>query len=89
MAKIGASTSSAPRLHGNVIGVVTNNNDPDTLGRVKVGFPWLAPDYESDWARCVQSSMGKEWGNLFVPEVGDEVLVGFEFGDARRPYIMW
>jgi hypothetical protein len=32
--------------------------------------------------------MGKEWGNLFLPEVGDEVLVGFEFGDARRPYVI-
>jgi hypothetical protein len=32
--------------------------------------------------------MGKEWGNLFLPEVGDEVLVGFEFGDTRRPYVI-
>ena len=75
-------------IHGNVIGVVTNNNDPKKWGRVKLGFPWLAPFYETDWARVVQVGMGKEWGNLFLPEVGDEVLVGFEFGDARRPYVI-
>ena len=67
---------------------MTNNNDPEHVGRVKLGFPWLAPYYESDWARVVQVGMGKEWGNLFLPEVGDEVLVGFEFGDARRPYVI-
>ena len=71
-----------------MIGVVTNNNDPKKWGRVKLGFPWLAPFYETDWARVVQVGMGKEWGNLFLPEVGDEVLVGFEFGDARRPYVI-
>jgi uncharacterized protein involved in type VI secretion and phage assembly len=32
--------------------------------------------------------MGKQWGALFTPEVGDEVLVGFEFNDARRPYVV-
>jgi uncharacterized protein involved in type VI secretion and phage assembly len=32
--------------------------------------------------------MGKQWGALFTPEVGDEVLVGFEFNDARRPYVL-
>ena len=88
LASLGTASVRPTTINGNVIGVVTNNNDPDTMGRVKLGFPWLAPFYESDWARVVQVGMGKEWGNLFLPEVGDEVLVGFEFGDSRRPYVI-
>ena len=71
-----------------MIGIVTNNNDPDTMGRVKVALPWLAPDFETDWARVCQVSIGKKYGTLFLPDVGDEVLVGFEFGDVRRPYVL-
>ena len=78
----------ARTINGLVPAVVTNNNDPDKMGRVKVAFPWLAPNYESDWARVAQYGMGKKWGGLFLPEVGDEVLVGFEFGDVRRPYVL-
>ncbi|MEO6158315.1 MAG: phage baseplate assembly protein V, partial [Ilumatobacteraceae bacterium] len=88
LATLGTSSGTAPKLNGNVVGVVTNNNDPDKMARVKLGFPWLAPYYESDWARVVHAGLGKEWGSLFIPEVGDEVLVGFEFGDARRPYVL-
>jgi phage protein D len=88
LASLGGASVRPTTIHGHVIGVVTNSNDPDHLGRVKLGFPWLAPNYESDWARVVQIGMGKEWGNLFLPEVGDEVLVGFEFGDSRRPYVI-
>jgi hypothetical protein len=75
-------------FNGNVCGVVTNVSDPDKLGRVKIALPWLSPDYESDWARVVQVGAGPRSGALFLPEVGDEVLVGFEFGDPRRPYIL-
>lgn len=88
LASLGNASVRPSTIEGNVVGVVTNNNDPDKMGRVKLGFPWLAPFYESDWARVVQVGMGKEWGNLFLPEVGDEVLVGFEFGDSRRPYVI-
>lgn len=88
LASGGASAGQPARIQGSVIGVVTNNADPDTLGRVKLAFPWLAPYYESDWARVVQYGAGRKWGGLFVPEVGDEVLVAFEFGDVRRPYVV-
>jgi hypothetical protein len=88
LASLGTASARPALIGGNVIGVVTNNNDPEKMGRVKLGFPWLAPFYETDWARVVQVGMGKEWGNLFLPEVGDEVLVGFEFGDTRRPYVI-
>jgi hypothetical protein len=73
---------------GLVCGVVSNLKDPMRKGRVKVTLPWLAPDYESDWARVVHVSAGPKSGIQFLPEVGDEVLVGFEFGDARRPYVL-
>ena len=88
LASLGSASVRPSTIHGNVVGIVTNNNDPKKWGRVKLGFPWLAPFYETDWARVVQVGMGKEWGNLFLPEVGDEVLVGFEFGDSRRPYVI-
>jgi phage protein D len=77
-----------PRIPGLAFGVVTNNNDPDQHGQVKVALPWLSPDYESYWAPVMQFGAGKRSGAMFLPEVGDEVLVGFEFGDPRRPCVL-
>jgi phage protein D len=88
LASVGASQGRDQRIDGFVVGIVTNNNDPDTMGRVKLSFPWLSPAFESDWARVAQVGAGKKWGSCFVPEVGDEVLVGFEFGDVGRPYVV-
>jgi hypothetical protein len=84
----GGIPEDTAQINGLVCGVVTNNNDPDKLGRVKVTLPWLSPSFETDWARCAQFGLGIYTGAVFVPEVGDEVLVGFEFGDARRPYVL-
>ncbi|SFW25577.1 Rhs element Vgr protein [Sinomicrobium oceani] len=64
--------------------VVTDNNDPKGLGRVKVKFHW---DYESTWIRMVQSYGGSSKGFYFIPEVGEEVLVAFEGGNAEKPYV--
>ena len=75
-------------LQGMVIGVVTNNKDPDELGRVRVKFPWLSDDDESAWARIVAPMAGNGRGMFYLPEVDDEVLVGFEHGDIHRPFIM-
>jgi phage protein D len=88
LASMGASQGTPARIPGLVCGVVTNNNDPDTRGRVKVALPWLSPQYESDWARVAQFGAGRTSGALFTPEVGDEVLVGFEHGDPRRAYVL-
>ncbi|MGQ0778114.1 MAG: VgrG-related protein [Pseudonocardiales bacterium] len=68
--------------------VVTDVRDPRKLGRVKVKFPWLAEDYASSWARTVQVSAGPQYGAMILPEVGDEVLVGFEQGDFDSPYVL-
>jgi hypothetical protein len=88
LATIGGARGASARIDGFVIGIVTNNNDSDSMGRVKLSFPWLSPAFESDWARVAQSGAGKKWGACFIPEVGDEVLVGFEFGDVHRPYVV-
>ena len=51
-------------------------------------MPWLSPDFETDWARVVMPGLGETYGLVALPEVGDEVLVGFEFGDVRRAYVL-
>lgn len=78
----------ASRIHGAVVGLVTNNQDPDGMGRVKVKFPWLSDQDESHWARITSLMAGKERGLYFLPEVDDEVLVIFEQGDVRFPYVI-
>ena len=81
----GASTT---RIAGVVVGVVTNTEDPAGLGRVKVKYPWLSDSEESFWARIATPMAGKGRGFYFLPEVEDEVLLAFEQGDARFPYVL-
>lgn len=73
---------------GVVVGLVTNIQDPEGLARVKVSFPWMPTNEESTWARIATLMAGSEHGTLFVPEVGDEVLVAFEHGRAEFPYVI-
>jgi phage protein D len=72
---------------GIVIGLVTNNDDPDGQGRVRVKFPSL-DSTEGWWARIASVAAGADRGVLMMPQPGDEVLVGFEQGDVRRPYVL-
>jgi phage baseplate assembly protein gpV len=71
-----------------VIGIVTNNNDPDGMGRVRVKFAALGDNMEGWWARVATLNAGEERGVYMIPEVGDEVVVGFEHGDSRRPFVL-
>ena len=71
-----------------VVGIVTDNQDPQGQGRVKVKYPWLSADHASDWARVVVLGGGPDRGIEFLPEINDEVLVGFELGDIHYPYVL-
>jgi phage protein D len=84
----GGGEGLVPGLPGVVVGQVTDVRDPDDLGRVKLRYPWLSDGYVSDWARTVQPGAGSRRGAVVLPEVNDEVLVAFEMGDLRRPYVV-
>ncbi|MEH2421056.1 MAG: VgrG-related protein [Nostoc sp.] len=71
-----------------LVGIVTNNQDPKGLSRVKVKFPTLTEEHESYWARVISTGAGSGRGTDWLPEINDEVLVGFEHGDIHRPYII-
>ena len=65
--------------------------DPNGQGYVKVKLPWALDTGESEytaWARLATLMAGKNRGSWFMPEVNDEVLICFEAGDPRRPYIL-
>ncbi|MET0863304.1 MAG: VgrG-related protein [Nakamurella sp.] len=84
-----ASGGGGTRLgQGPVVAQISDANDPQQQARVKLTFPWLSDSYVSDWARTVQPGAGKDRGAMVLPEVGDEVLVIFEQGDIRRPYVL-
>lgn len=76
------------KIYGVVVGIVTNNKDPEGLGRVKVKIPRISGEDESNWARVVSFMAGKERGAFFLPDVDDEVLVAFEYGNINIPYIV-
>jgi uncharacterized protein involved in type VI secretion and phage assembly len=75
-------------VKGVAVAVVTNNQDTEKLGRVKVRFQWHEQSSESHWARLSVPMAGKDRGLVMIPEVGDEVLVAFEREDLRFPYIL-
>jgi uncharacterized protein involved in type VI secretion and phage assembly len=67
--------------------VVETATDPDKMGRVKIAYRWQAGDH-TNWARLVMPHAGNDRGVMFLPEVGDEVLVVFEQGDPERPLVI-
>jgi uncharacterized protein involved in type VI secretion and phage assembly len=79
------------RWYGVYPAVVVDVRDPDGQGRVKVTLPWAADTggsrYEV-WARLATMIGGSNRGSWFVPDVNDEVLIAFEGGDTRRPYVI-
>lgn len=84
----GGTGGAGARGPGLVVGVVTDVGDPDGRGRVKVRYPWLSEEHGSDWARVVSAGAGDGRGAAVLPEVNDEVLVGFEQGDMHHAYVL-
>jgi phage protein D/phage baseplate assembly protein gpV len=74
--------------YGVVVGVVTNAKDPKDMARVKVKYPTISDQLESNWARVLNPMAGPQRGIEFLPEVNDEVLVAFEYNDFNKPYIL-
>jgi uncharacterized protein involved in type VI secretion and phage assembly len=71
-------------INGVVIGLVTQVQP----GQVKVNFPWLDDQHESDWIRIATAMSGNGRGTFLMPELHDEVLVAFDQGNPRMPYIV-
>lgn len=84
----GARPPLAGLRHGLYVAEVTSIQDPENRGRVKIRYPGVASSEESGWARLVAVGGGTDRGNVFVPEVQDEVLVAFEGGDPRQPVVI-
>ncbi len=73
------------KIYGVTIGQVITNIDPSGEGRVQIKLPWL-PSIEP-WARVATFMAGKG-GSYFMPQQGDEVLVAFNHGDVREPFVI-
>jgi uncharacterized protein involved in type VI secretion and phage assembly len=74
-----------------LMAIVTDNNDPEMRGRVKVKFPMKSAsggDLASPWLRTTSAYAGGNRGVYFIPEIDDEVLVGFEMGDSNMPVVL-
>ena len=84
----GAGEDVRWRVPGVAPAVVTNLNDPDQLGRIRVKLPWLDDNVETGWIRVAHMAASNGYGGLFMPEVGDEVLVGFDRGDLNHGYVI-
>jgi phage protein D/phage baseplate assembly protein gpV len=79
-----AGGGGVTRIDSVATGVVTNAEDPEKLGRVRIKFPWLSEEQESPWARVAVPQRGM-W---MPPAVDDEVLVAFDRGDPQSPYVV-
>lgn len=76
-----------------VVGFIRSNTDPLNQGRVQVSFDFSTTSSFA-WLRVLTPNAGlsddksKNRGMVFIPEVGDQVMLGFEYGDPNRPYVM-
>jgi Rhs element Vgr protein len=68
--------------------MVTDNHDPNGLGRVRVKFHWMNGSEKSPWIRVTTPHAGDGKGMFFIPETGEEVIVGFEGDSPTKPYII-
>ena len=71
-----------------VIGLVTQNKDSESQGRIKVKYPALDENAESTWVRISFPAAGSGRGVVALPQINDEVVIGFEHGDIERPIVL-
>ena len=83
--RFGEAVESHFGLYG---GLVTENEDPEGRGRVKLTLPWIAEEFVTEWATVAQIYAGDGYGAYWIPEVGDQVVVAFLRGELRRPIII-
>lgn len=85
------STGPGGLFFGVYPALVVDNQDPDNQGRVRIRLPW-SPDPDGSayelWARVATMMAGADRGSWFIPDVNDEVLVAFEGGNPRRPFVV-
>lgn len=74
--------------------IVIDNTDPKNKGRVKVRFAWQPESLSTNWIQVQTPDAGssgavpKNRGFFFIPEIDDQVIIGFQYGDPSRPYVM-
>lgn len=84
-------TGQGGHFYGVYVGLVTDVQDPDGIGRVRVRLPWTTDadgDLYETWARVATMMAGSNRGTWFIPEPDDEVLIAFQGGDPRHPIVM-
>lgn len=81
-------TKERPSIAGLQTGVVTDNADPDHMGRVKVRLFWNSDQEETPWIRVLSPHAGKDRGWFCLPEKGDEVLIGFDRDHPETPVVV-
>lgn len=84
---IGESPQHENRFYGVEIADVINNIDPLGQGRVEVRFPRLSGEITA-WAPVAVLWAGPDRGTFFIPEPGDQVVIGFRNGDLRHPFVL-
>lgn len=78
-----------PAIQGLQVGVVTDlENDPDSQNRIRVRLPIIDPNEDGVWSRIGCLDAGNNRGTFFLPEIGDEVIVGFFNNDPRNPIVL-
>lgn len=82
-----AQAPTPQRMTGVVSARVVSHNDPRGIGRVQIKYDWME-EAQTAWARMTTPSAGGGRGFMFMPELGDEVLVAFEHGDPERPFVV-
>jgi phage protein D/phage baseplate assembly protein gpV len=83
----GGANGGPRRVDSIVVGIVTNNRDPDGLGRVKVTLPSVS-EVETAWAPLLVPSAGNQRGMMMMPQPNDQVIIAFENGDPSYPVVL-